>query len=567
MLDNRSVDAVRGETVLNLARRNGVNIPTLCHHGDLSHRASCRLCLVEIQGRAGLYTACSTRVEEGMRIVTTSAKILRAQQINLELIFAQHREECGDCVTSHNCMLLKLARQLKVNIHRLEDRKNEFPTYDFGQALLFDSSKCMDCGNCVEACRRQGINFLENREREGFWEVKPALDEERDCIYCGQCLVHCPVGAFEAIGEFENVEEALKNPSQQVIFQFAPSVRTSIGEEFGLEPGVDLTGQIIAGLKKLGAHKVFDTALGADFTTVEEAEELLERLGGSAPLPMITSCCPAWVKYVEKFAPEFIPHLTTVRSPQVILGGLIKRYWAAKQGLKPEDVRVVSVMPCVAKKYEILRPELSHEGIKPVDDVLTVRELARIFHNHHIDLPHLEPENLDEWDEDPSGAGVIYGASGGVMEAALRTAIFKLTGEKLEHLDFAVVRGIRGTKCATVQVGEKSLKIAVTSGIANAQKLLEEVKSNPHSYDYIEVMACPGGCIGGGGQPVWADESVRQKRANGLYAIDQGKTLRLAHENAWLKKTYAEFLDKPENVHHVCHTAFTPKEREVDIKP
>lgn len=567
-IDGKVCVAQKGQSILGVARDNNIFIPTLCHHSDLKGKSSCRLCLVEIKGRPRLHTACSTSAEDGMEILTNSENILRARRMNLELIFAQHREECNDCVTSHNCQLLKLARMFKVNINRLSDRKSDYPVYEFGPSLIFDSSKCIDCGNCTEVCARQGIKFLERRQKDTFFQVKPCLDDMRDCIYCGQCLVHCPVGAFEAVGEFEKVEEPLKDKNKKVIFQFAPSIRTSIGEEFGIEPGTVMTGQMTAAIRKLGAYRVFDTAVGADFTTIEEARELVERVKGKkSALPMMTSCCPAWVKYVEFYEKNFIPNLTTVRSPHIILGGLIKTYWAQKEGVKAEDIVVVSVMPCVSKKYEITREELWLDGgIKPVDYVLTTRELARLFYNHKIDFKNIPPENLDNPLGDATGAGVIYGASGGVMESALRTAYKEITGEELKNIEFESVRGLEGIKKAEIDVAGRRLKIAVVSGIANAQKILKELKNDPDAYDYVEIMACPGGCIGGGGQPVPTDKEIRRKRAAGLYSVDKGAKKRLAHENPIVTEVYRDFLSDHKNIHSVCHTKYFQKIREVKIK-
>jgi NADH-quinone oxidoreductase subunit G/NADP-reducing hydrogenase subunit HndD len=565
-IDGQAVEAATGETVLQAARRAGIDIPTLCHHPDLKDKASCRMCLITIEGKKGMFTACSTKAEDGMKVVTESPEINRARRTNLELIFVQHKEECDDCVTSNYCKLKDYAKRYDVKINRLEDRKKDYPVYQFGPSLIFDSSKCIDCGNCTEMCRKQGICFLEKRKKDTFYQVKPRLEESADCIYCGQCLVHCPVGAFEAVGEFEDVEDPLKDKKKKVIFQFAPAIRTSIGEEFGMEPGTNMEGEMTAAIRALGAYKVFDTSVAADITTIEEARELVDRIKEGGVMPMFTSCCPAWVKYLEFYQSDYLPNLTTVRSPHIMLGGLIKKYYAEKEKIDIKDIVVVSIMPCVSKKYEITREELWLDGIKPVDYVLTTRELARLLRNHKIDLAEIKPEKLDDPFGIATGAGVIYGASGGVMESALRTAYKEITGEELKDIEFTGVRGMEGMKKAEVEIGGKKVRVAVVNGIANAQKILKELHEDPHRYDYVEVMACPGGCIGGGGQPMPTSKEIRGKRAAGLYAIDKGGKIRLAHQNPFVTKIYEEYLDDREKAHEVCHTRYLKKKREVEIK-
>lgn len=564
LINGKKIKAKEGETIFETAKRNNIEIPLLCFHPDLEIKANCRICVVELVGKKDLVASCSTRVKEGMEIITNSSKVKKAIKINLELLFAQHKEECFDCVWRFNCQLLKLAKKYDVIINRFRDRKARFPIYQFKNAVIFDSSKCIDCRNCIETCHKQGVDFLELEEKKHLFHVIPSQKPNRDCVYCGQCIVHCPVGAFEGVGEFEDIEKPLKEKDKIVVAQFAPSIRTSLGEEFGLSYGEIVTGKITAALRKLGFNKVFDTSVGADFTTSEESKEVVERIKNNTLLPVLTSCCPAWVKFVEFFYPEFVPNLTTAKSPQSILGGLIKTYWAKKENIDPKKIVVVSIMPCVAKKYEIEREEQLFDGLKPVDYILTTRELARLIMKNEIDFKKLKSENLDSAFGEPSGAGVIYGASGGVMESAFRTTYERLTGKELKKVDFEQARGMQGVKKAEVRIGASCHKIAVVNGLGNAKNLLEEIKANPkEKYTCIEVMACPGGCIGGGGQPMPCYSEIRQKRAEGLYKIDSKKKLRKAHENPIVKKIYAEFLDKDDKMRHaILHAHYHKKEKE-----
>lgn len=578
IINGRKIKAKQGQTVLETALENGIEIPALCFHSDLKVKGNCRLCVVEInrvcqdnpEQKPCIETACSTKVEPGMQITTESPALRKLRTINLELLFSQHKEECTDCVWNSNCQLLSLARKYKLEITRFSDRKEKLPVYDFGPspnedsggkpALLFDSSKCIDCRHCVEVCEKQDVCYLELAEKEHFHTVLPS--KTRKCIFCGQCIMHCPSGAFEGIGEFEDIEEPLQNKNKVVVFQIAPAIRTSIGEEFKLKPGSIMLGQLAAGLRKLGVNKIFDTSVGADFTTFEEAEESLKRMAKGENLPMFSSCCPAWVRFIEVYYPSLIPHFSTARSPQVILGGLIKTYWAKKEKIAPENIIVVSVMPCVAKKYEISRKELKVDGLPPIDYVLTTRELAHLFRKHKIDLPNLKPEPFDAPFGEPSGAGVIYGASGGVMESALRTAYAKMEKGKKPKIEFGPVRGQEGLKTAQFKMCGRKVKVAVANGLDNALKIIQGLDKEFKDYACIEVMACPGGCIGGGGQPVPADKKSRQERAKPLYEIDKKSKVRVPTENPLVKRVYKDFLTNKMIIKKICHTHYSLKDEQ-----
>ncbi len=531
-INQKEVIAKEGETILELAKRENIEIPFLCNHPDVKVTGSCRICVVNVVGQ-GIKTACSTKLTEGMELETVSPEIEKIRKINLELLFSQHKEECHDCVWYPDCKLLSLAKKYNVEINRFTDRKSDYPELRFGGIIDFDSSKCIDCRNCVEVCDRQRVQFLELEEKEDLYEVEPS--KERSCVYCGQCILHCPAGAFESVGEFENILE-WKNKDKQIIFQIAPSVRVGIGEEFGFSPGTVSTKKMITGLKMLGADKVFDTTLGADFTTIEESKELLEKLKQN-DLPLFTSCCPAWVRFVEVYYPEFKKNLTTVRSPQIILGSVIKDLY--------KDSIVVSVMPCVSKKYEITREEIvDKNGKSPVDYVLTTREVGRLFRKFD-QIPETEDFDLLG---DSSGDGLAYGVSGGVLVAALKQVYYMKTGKKFD-------KKIDNSNEFSVQIEDKEIKVKRVSGLDEAKKVLDTLKESPNYYDYIEFMACPGGCVGGGGQPVPSSKKIIQKRREGLLDVASKRKLESAFENDAIAKICQRLKEKD-----LFHTSYSQKE-------
>ncbi len=566
-IDNQLIECSPEKTIMQVALENNIFIPGLCGHPDFPPKGNCRICVVEIKGRSKLAISCQEKVKEGMEIRTDSRRVKKARNLNIELIFAEHIEKCPDCIWRVNCKLLNLAEKYKIEIRRFADRKKRRKIYKFANAVEIDGSQCIDCRNCIDACSvLQNINYLELKGKGIDQEVAPVsgrLGERKkiDCIYCGQCAVHCPVGAAQEQAQWEMVEKVLDNKNKTVVAQFAPSIRVSLGEEFNLPYGKIVTGQVAAGLRALGFNYVFDVNFGADITTIVEAEELLERLKDKRGLPMFTSCCPAWVKYVEFYHPELISNLTTARSPHIHSAGAIKTYWAEKMNINPKNIIVVSVMPCTAKKFEATRPELKIKGMWPVDYVLTTREFAWMLKKNNIEFSKLKEVNNSNPFGGHSGAGDIYGGSGGVMESALRTAQSIVCGKNRTNLcktklEFKDVRGLAGIKEATVDMGKKKLRVAVVNGIGKIEPVLERLSA----YDYIEVMACPGGCIGGGGQPIPTTPEIREKRIAALYKIDKSKKIRKAHENKnvlavlqWLKK------QKGDLEHKILHTSYKRK--------
>lgn len=561
-LNNKKITARAGQTILELATEHGIKVPSLCHHPDLDVRASCRVCVVEVKGRDRLVTACSTKAVAGMEILTDSPRVKKARQLNIELIFASHIEKCADCTLRFNCDLLQLARDYDIKITRFNDRKGKRKTYKFANAVEIDGTQCIDCHNCISACDRQGIHFLEMEGYGATQEIKATRAKGQACVYCGQCANACPVAAAQEQGEWKQVEAALKDKNKIVVAQFAPAVRVSLGEEFGLPYGFNSAKKINTVLKRLGFAHVFDVNFGADITTMTEAEELVERLHNKkSATPMFTSCCPAWVAYVEHYHPELIPNLTTARSPHIHSAGAIKSYFANQHKLDDKKIVVVSIMPCTAKKYEAARPELKYQGQQLVNHVLTTREFAFLLKKNKLDLRSAPESETDPFFNDGSGAAAIYGASGGVMESALRTAVSlacakaksknKLCASRLEFKD---VRGLKGLKEAQVNLAGKQLKVGVVNGLGNIERILPKLRE----YQYIEVMACPGGCLGGGGQPMPTTNAIREKRLAGMYAIDAGKPVRRAHENKAMT-TYYSWVKEKGLSSKLLHTKFSVK--------
>lgn len=566
-IDGHPVTVPSGATILEAAKAAGVKIPTLCHHPDLKVRATCRICMVEVKGQRRYKPACSTEVWEGAEIITDSPGVQDARKTVLELILAEHPQACLGCARNTKCELQSLAAEMGVSsASGLKKTVRVAPIDDCNGAIVRDSSKCIQCGRCTEMCRTvQTVGAITAANRSMSYDVTTAFGKklrETTCVYCGQCTTVCPVGALYEHDDTDRVWRALADPDRHVIVQTAPSVRVAIGDEFGLPAGAFSEGHMVAALRRLGFDKVFDTNWSADVTIMEEGHEFIERLKNNGVLPMITSCSPGWVKFIETFYPEMLPHLSTAKSPQQMFGALVKTFYAQKAGIDPAKIVSVSVMPCTAKKVEAARPEMNDSGYRDVDIVITTRELARMIRRKGLDFASLPEEGFDDPMGEASGAGVIFGTSGGVMEAALRTVYEVVTGKELEQLDFMEVRGHEDMKAAEVDLNGKKVKVAVVSGLQNARKILEEIKAGRADYQFVEVMCCPGGCVGGGGQPIGTVSKTKAHRMRGLYTADSKKRIRKSHKNPAVITMYESFLEKPlsEKAHHLLHTHYTPRE-------
>ena len=560
-IDNKKCGYEEGENILQIALRNNIDIPHFCYDEDLKIEGSCRTCLVEIVKTKKIITSCTLKAEPGLAVRTASAKVNLLRHENLELLLADHKANCPKCQKNYFCKTAEDMKKYKVTGKKYKRDHIDRPVHKLCTAAEIDPNVCISCNKCVNMCEYIGIGFLKLEGKGSKKRISYSKDPNIDCIYCGQCTVHCPVNAAREQSHIEEVEKALQNKENIVIAQMAPSVRVSIGEEFNQPVGKNLTRKMYTAFRKLGFDKVFDVNMGADITTMVEAKELTKRIKHKELLPMFTTCCPAWVKFVEFYYPEMIPHLTTARSPQIHSGGAYKTWWAKKQGIDPKKIKIVSFMPCTSKKYEATNELLKINGLFPVDYVLTTRETAILLKKNNIDLPNLESSEVDE-SGTYSGAGAIYGASGGVMESALRTTSYLLTGEELRKIDYKEIRGMEGIKKADIMIGNYILKVAVVSMPKNARIILEEIKKNKHAYDYVEFMTCPGGCIGGGGQPIPSTQKIIKKRIEGLYNIDSSMKLRKAHLNP-VVLDFFKYIDtlSPSKQHEILHRKYSRKKK------
>ncbi|MFA6193649.1 MAG: [FeFe] hydrogenase, group A [Parcubacteria group bacterium] len=578
-INDKLYNCENGDTVLAVCKKNGIPIPTLCAHLDLlPSEGVCRMCLVETNQSKGLTSSCTQKVCEGLEVLTETENVNKARRINLELLWADHAGKCAQCKKNGRCELQNMAETYNIDEFKFVPRRKELKSEseldllkdnwshtaadEKNPCISRDSQYCIECRRCVRACRDlQTVEALGVNYRNSKTNVGTPYEIPLDCIFCGQCSAVCPTAAITEKDDTEKFARALDDPKKMVVVQVAPSVRFSFGEEFGMPAGTFWEGKLVAAIRELGADKVFDTTLAADLTIVEEANELLERIKNKNKLPIFTSCCPSWVLFVEKYFPEYIPNLSTCKSPQQMLGALIKTYWAEKEKIDQKNIVSAAVMPCTSKKYEAERFEMNVSGQQDVDIVLTVRELARLLRKKKINPAYLEDKKFDPALGISTGAGILFAQSGGVMEAALRTAVEKMTGETLGKVEFEMVRGEAEYKCAEIEIGNTKLRVAVVHEIRNARKLLENIKAGRAQFDFVEVMACPNGCIGGGGQPQPTNKFVRYARMEAVLERDKNMAVRKSHENPAVKGIYKEFLGHPggEKAEDLLHTKYIDK--------
>jgi len=565
-VNGRTIAAKPGEMLLDALRRAGIKVPTLCHIEGLPASGACRMCVVEVEGQNGLVPSCAYPVHEGMKVETHSNRAVRARKTIVELLLADHPDDCLYCVRNMNCQLQDMAKELDVRQRRFQGdaARNEMDTSS--PSIIRDQDKCILCGKCVRVCEEvQGVAAIDFIGRGSSTCIGAAFDEGLNvssCVNCGQCITACPTGALITHGQIKSVLNALNDPNMHVVVQHAPSISVTLGEEFNMPPGLDVVGAMTGTFRRLGFDRVFDTSFAADLTIMEEGSELVHRLTTGGKVPMLTSCSPGWIKFVEQFYPELLGNLSTCKSPQQMMGAIIKSYYAERHGIDPKNIFSVSIMPCTAKKFEADRPEMTQNGVPDIDAVLTTRELAKMIRMRGLNLAEATVDTADNPFGERTTAGKIFGASGGVMEAAIRTAAHLITGQEALELEVKAVRGFEGVKEASIVVGDLTLNVAAVSGLGNARRLLDQIRDGRDDLHFIEVMTCPGGCIAGGGQPLRADMDAIRARMRRLHSLDREEAVRVSHQNEEVQRLYTEFLGEPlsERSHHLLHTHYAQRE-------